>query len=251
MLLLIQHGSQAVATIRSCSAPEIVLASLREVAGNWCFEGDSSLWGDPLPLLVKGRRHHTDLVVVAGQAETVTRHELHWFFEGDYDFGYQGPVECLAMPEAGVVLVAVARSSVLTTIDIGTGQKVGEIALAGRGGAQRLTRMSESTFIATDYDVVCLADLTKGLVRASEVLQPPKPPNTRQFIGGYGYDLGGVLAVARTFSRDVVKLDPETFEVLDRSWILRRPLDVCMISERKFVTRAWRNGRVSTGVFRS
>lgn len=235
-------------SIRACAEPDVELSRLWTADGDWRFDGDSALWIEPLPLLVRGRRNHTDLIIVDGPAQTVTRHELNWFFEGDYDFGYQGPTECLAMPAVGVILVAVARSSTLVALDIHTGRKLDEIQLAGRGGAGNLRRLSDTTFAATNYDVLCLVDATRGLIQASAVLQPPEPPNTAQFIGNY--DWGSVLVVARPFSRDVLKLDPETFEVTGRGRVLRQPFDVCMISENRFLTRAWKTGAVSLGAFR-
>jgi len=236
-------------SIRACAEPDVELSRLWTVDGDWRYSGDSALWIEPLPLLVKGKRNHTDLIIVDGPAQTVTRHELNWFFEGDYDFGYQGPTECLAMPAVGVILVAVARSSTLVALDIHTGQKLDEIQLSGRGGAGNLKRLSDTTFAATNYDVLCLVDATRGLIQTSDVLQPPKPPNTAQFIGSY--DWGRVLAVARPFSRDVLKLDPKTFEVLGRGRVLRQPFDVCMTSESQFLTRSWKTGAVSLGAFKT
>jgi hypothetical protein len=245
-LMRVRYGD--VISIRACAEPEVELSRFWAVGDTWRFEGDSDLWSEPLPFLVKGNQHHTDLVVVDGKAEIFSRHKLSWFFDGDYDFGYQGPTECLAMPAIGVVFIAIARSHVLVSVDIRTGLKVGELHLAGHGGAGHLQRVSDTTFLATDYDVMCLIDATSGLIKTSQVLQRPKRPNTAQFIGGY--DSESVLAVARPFNRDVLKLDKETFEVVGRSRVLRRPIDVCMISEDRFVTRAWKTGKVSVGVFR-
>jgi hypothetical protein len=236
-------------SIRACAEPDVELSRLWTDDGDWRFDGDSALWTEPLPLLVKGKRNHTDLIIVDGPAQTVTRHELNWFFEGDYDFGYQGPTECLAMPAVGVILVAVARSSTLVALDIHTGQKLDEIRLSGGGGAGNLKRLSDTTFAATNYDVLCLVDATRGRIQTSDVLQPPKPPNTAQFIGSY--DWGSVLAVARPFSRDVLKLDPKTFEVLGRGRVLRQPFDVCMTSENQFLTRSRKTGKVSLGAFKT
>jgi hypothetical protein len=236
-------------SIRACAEPDVELSRLWTADGAWRFDGDGALWIEPLPLLVKGKRNHTDLIIVDGPAQRVTRHELNWFFEGDYDFGYQGPTECLAMPAVGAILVAVARSSTLVALDIHTGHKLDEIQLSGRGGAGNLKRLSDTTFAATNYDALCLVDATQGLIQTSDVLQLPKPPNTAQFIGNY--DWGSVLAVARPFSRDVLKLDPKTFEVIGRGRVLHQPFDICMTSEKRFVTRSWKTGKVSFGAFRA
>ena len=128
------------------------------------------------------------------------------------------------------------------------GSRGGFIPLAHRGGNPRLRKLTGSSLAASDYDTICLVDIEKRTLTASDVLQPPAPPNTAQFIGDYTFGTSA-LAVARPFSGDVIRLDPTSLAVLERATVAGEPLSICMVSERAFVTRDWKTGVVGEGTF--
>lgn len=248
LLRLIHHGEEAGASIRACANPEVELASLRPDSKGWRFHGDSALWGDQLALLMMSASGRPDLLLVNGAAGTIRSLDLSWFNDENYDRGYQGLVDCLALPQAGVVVVSVQRSSELVLIDPERNAVVGSIQLADRGGNPTLRRWSSTTFFASDYDSLCLVDVASRTAKCSGVLQPAAPPNTRQFIGDY--DLGETTClVARPFSGDVVQLRLDDLGVVGRASVPGQPLSVCMTSGRAFLTRDWQTGRPEVGEF--
>lgn len=248
LLRLVHHGEEAVASIRSCDCPEVELASLRPDAEGWRFHGDSTLWGDHLALLLIAASGAPELLLVDGPAETVRRLDLDWFNDENYDRGYQGLVDCLALPAAGLVVVSVQRSSELVLIDPERNVQVGSIRLTGAGGNPQLRRWSPTTFFANDYNSLCLVDAESRLAKCSGVLQPAAPPNTGQFTGDY--DLGeATCVVARPFSGDVLQLEIDSFAVLGRVSVPGQPLSVCKTSDRSFLTRDWRTGKLESGAF--
>lgn len=248
LLRLIHHGEEAVASIRAYADPAVELASLRPGSTGWRFQGDSALWGERFALLMMSTTGLTDLLLVDGPAEVVRSLDLTWFNDENYDRGYQGLVDCLALPEAGMVVVSVQRSSELVLIDLERGVRVGSIQLAGRGGNPQLRRWSPTGFFANDYDALCCVDVQCRLTRCSGVLQPAAPPNTSQFTGDY--DLGETTCVvARPFSGDVLQLEINSFAVLDRAPVPGQPLSVCLTSPRSFLTRDWQTGKLERGEF--
>lgn len=248
LLRLIHHGEEAVASIRSCADPEAELASLRPTPEGWRFHGDTALWEEHLALLMMSASGRSELLLVDGPAETVRSLDLSWFNDETYDRGYQGLVDCVALPEAGVVAVAVQRSSELVLIDPERNAMVGSIQLAGRGGNPTLRRWSSTEFFASDYDSLCLVDALSRSATCSGVLQPAAPPNTSQFIGDY--DPGETTCiVARPFSGDVLQLRLKDFGVIGRAEVPGQPLSVCMTSGRSFLTRDWQTGKLESGEF--
>lgn len=236
------------ASIRACANPEVELASLRPGRDGWSFHGDSALWGEHLALLMMPSSGRPDLLLVDGPTETVRRLDLSWFNDENYDRGYQGLVDCLALPSAGVVIVSVQRSSDLVLIDPDRNARVGSIPLADSGGNPKLRLCSETGFFASDYDSLCLVDARTRLAKCSGVLQPATPPGTGQFIGDYDF-AGTTCVVARPFSGDVLQLEISSFVELGRAPVPGRPLSVCMTSSRSFVTRDWKTGKLEAGEF--
>jgi hypothetical protein len=245
---LTSSGPETGASIRVCERPDVEIASLRPDKDGWRFRGDASKWGGCLAFLAASVSGGNELLLVDGLSETVRSLDLGWFNAETYDLGYQGLADCIAMPESGVVVVSVQRSSELVLIDIDSGSKVRTMSLAGRRGNPNLCKLTGIALAASDYDVLCLVDIQRGTVTASEVLQSAASPNTAQFVGDYTF-ANGAVAVARPFSGDVIRLDPVTLAILDRTPVGGQPLSVCMVSDDAFVTRDWKTGTVRTGSF--
>lgn len=235
-------------SIRHFKEPAVERASVRLGNDQVRFAGDAELWRHVDPTALVRTETGTRLIWIDPSAERVTDLDLSWFTNDNYDLGYQRLVGSLWAPEAGLVVVSIQRSSELVLIDPRLNQKVGVIMLAGSSGNPDLTLRSGLELLASDYDRLCMANVATGAVRCSPPLQEPTPPNTRQFIGDY--DAGeATCVVARPFSGDVLRLDLETFAVLDRGPVGGQPLAVCMTSGSDFVTRDWKTGRVARGRF--
>jgi hypothetical protein len=186
------------------------------------------------------------LMLIDAQRGQVTPLDQSWFNEANYDLGYQGLVDCLTIPDARLVVVSVQRSSQLVTVNLDTNTREGSIPLAGRGGNPTLTPLSGLEFAASDYDCLCIVNARTGEVRASAPLQVGGASNTQQFIGDYDVN-GGICAVARPFSGDVLFLDLENFSVRAQVPASGQPLAICTVSRSRFVTRDWKTGKVSLG----
>src|SRR5579875_2110192 len=102
--------------------------------------------------------------------------DLSWFSAENYDLGYQGLMDSLAIPNCGLVAVSVQRSSKLVLLDIETNTRVGTITLAGRNGNPTLVPLSQTEIVASDYDSLCIVDAHTGEVRHSQPLQVASGP---------------------------------------------------------------------------
>lgn len=248
LLRLVHHGEEALASVRACADPETELAGLHRHRGEWRFRGDSALWGDPLALLMMSASGRTELLLVDGAGGTIRNLDLGWYNDENYDRGYQGLVDCIALPGDGLVAVSVQRSSELIVIDPDRNSAVASIPLAGSHGNPVLRLWSETEFLASDYDSLCLVDRVSLTAKCSGVLQPAAPPNSRQFTGDYDFR-GSTCVVARPFSGDVLRLRVEDFSVTGRAAVPGQPLSVCMTSDRSFLTRDWQTGKLEVGEF--
>lgn len=247
---LVHHQSSELAvSLRHSAEPRIELASIRFIDRGWHFSGDASLWQLVDASVIIQTIAGPKLIWIDAYNERVAELDLSWFNNTNYDLGYQGLVDCLSLPAAGLVVVAVQRSSELVTVDPNLNRRVGAIMLAGRGGNPALNRRSGTDFLASDYDSLCFVNAQTGAVRCSPPLQPPPASNTQQFIGDYDPDEANCI-VARPFSGDVVLVDLKTFTVCDRAHVAGQPLAVCMTSKSTFVTRDWKTGKVEVGQFR-
>ena len=175
LLRVIHHGEQDAVSIRACAAPDLELASLHSEESGWRFQGDSALWGETLALLMKASSARTELLLIDGSTEAVRSLDLSWFKAENYDLGCQGLVDCLALPDAGVVVVSVQRSSELVLIDPDRNARTGTIQLGARGGNPELRSLSRDRFLASDYDTLCLVDGASRSAECSPTLQPPSP----------------------------------------------------------------------------
>ena len=247
---LVHHQSaDRAVSIRRTAEPRIELASIRFLDGGWHFSGDASLWQLVDASVIIQTSAGPKLIWVDAYNERVAELDLSWFNNTNYDLGYQGLVDCLSLPAAELVVVAVQRSSELVTIDPKLNRRVGTIMLAGRGGNPTLNRRSGADFLASDYDSLCLVHARTGEVRCSAPLQASPGSNTQQFIGDYDPD-GTNCIVARPFSGDVVLVDLKTLIVCARAPVAGQPLAVCMTPNAAFVTRDSKTGKVEVGQFR-
>jgi hypothetical protein len=247
---LVHHGSPSqTISIRSIGDPSVVLAHVEMAGGASHFVGDLTLWKHVDPTAIFHTGGDQRLVFIDAPREKVVDLDLTWFTNENYDLGYQGLTDCMLL-DPHRVIVSVQRSSDLVVIDVDRNARVGAFALAGRGGNPHLTRRTQAEFLASDYDTLCRVDSQALKTIACQRLQEGGAGNMRQFIGDY--DCGwGSCVVARPFSGDVLRLDPETFKITARAAVGGQPQMVCMISDSQVVTRDWKTGRVALSEFRA
>jgi hypothetical protein len=136
------HSPDLGVSVRHAARPDLELASIRFDGGMARLHGDSSLWTQVDPSAIIQTDAGPRLLWIDGASESVTDLDLGWFNSTNYDLGYQGLVDCLSLPGAGLVAVSVQRSSELVLIDQQYNQRVGQISLAGRGGNPALSPLS-------------------------------------------------------------------------------------------------------------
>lgn len=246
---LVHHRTGKVsASVRPFANPDLELATMLFVEGRPVLRGDLERWLEvDAAMIVQAPAGPRLIRVNVSRGEAVDL-DLSWFNSDTYDLGYQGLVDCLSLPDLGLVVVSVQRSSELVLIDVEDNRRVDSVMLAGRGGNPLLTARSEREFAASDYDCLCLVSTKTRSAKVSRPLQAGTSGLTQQFIGDY-YLADDRCAVARPFSGDVVLLDLNTFEVRNRAPVVGQPLALCMISPSDFVTRDWKTGAAAVGQF--
>jgi hypothetical protein len=245
---VVHHGSpRQIISIRAFAEPGMMLAAVEMADGKVNFTGDLTLWQHFDPSAIFNAERGQRLIFLHALEQRIIDLDLSWFFNENYDLGYQSLIDCMTI-DAKRVIVSIQRSSDLVIMDLDSNVRVGTAPLAGRRGNPLLTKRTSEDFLSSDYDTLCRVDSRSLSVLASQRLQDAGGSNTQQFIGDY--DCGwGACVVARPFSSDVVRLDPENLEIEAHTKVDGQPLSVCLISKDQVVTRDWKTGRVAVSEF--
>jgi hypothetical protein len=246
----VTHGESAgvVASVRHVSRPEEILSSVLLDATGPVLDGDMDVWRMvDRACVVKGLTGQKVLLVeyLLGEVKDI---DLGWYNAETYDLGYQGLVDCLAVSGGKEVVVSVQRSSKLVIVDVATNLPVGSIVLAGSGGNPGMSMISGSTFLASDYDTLCLVDASARRTTQKVRLQDGGDGFQRRFVGEYQAQIDGLCIVARPYSNDVALLDSE-LNVIGQAPVKCQPMQVCMTSSREFLVRDWQSGIPEFGEF--
>jgi hypothetical protein len=228
--------------------PDRELASIRFSEQQPTFSGDPGLWRHVDPAVITFTQSGPRLILIEAPAGRVVNLDLTWFTSANYDLLYQGLTDCITIESIDRVIVSVQRSSELVVIDSERNERVDSIMLANRGGNPKLCMLARDEFLASDYDTLCRVDANSSAVLKTARLQGAKAPNMQQFIGEYDV-VQSTCVVARPFSGDVLLLDLNDLRVLGHASVGGEPLEVCMISDSRIVTRDWKTGRVAVGKF--
>jgi hypothetical protein len=244
------HGGSAsvVASVRHLDSPEKILSSVLLDGGDPVLDGDIDVWRMvDRAFIAKGSSEQRVLLVedTLGKVKNI---DLRWYNAETYDLGYQGLVDCLAVSGGKEVVVSVQRSSKLVIVDVVTNHPIGSIFLAGSGGNPKMSMISGSTFLVSDYDTLCLVDASARDTTQKVRLQDGGDGFHRRFVGEYQAQVDGFCVVARPFSNDVVLLDNELNGV-DRAPVRCQPMQVCLTSPREFLVRDWKSGIPEFGEF--
>lgn len=244
-------GRRFEVSVRSFSAPSVVLARAVKADGETSVAGDASAWTDVPRLYVEHLAfapwHDFVLLRVSASTSTLEVQRLAWY-DGSYDKGYQGVIGVLELPEAGCALVSVQRSSRLILHDLETGMQRRSIELCGRGGNPRLElRNSRTELWASDYDTLAVIRTDNWQIQRRSRLQGAVA-GTQQFIGDFSFAPDQELcAVARPFSGDVVGIDLGTLKIKRAAKVGRQPLEVAALRGGEVVARDWKTGDLLRG----
>ena len=246
-------GRRFEVSVRSFLDPGSVLARAVIEPGASRIEGDAAAWAGVPCVYVEylGFPPWNDFALVNLSSDAAPEvQRLPWYDES-YDKDFQGVVDALELPGAGVALVSVQRSSRLIVHDLGTGEQRGAIDLGGRGGNPRLQlRAGGREVWASDYDTLVAVRTDTWQVRRRSRLQTALA-GTQQFIGEFAFAPdGAACAVARPFSGDAVGIDAETLRVTRVAKLGRQPLEVAALRGGEVVARDWKTGELLRGELR-
>jgi hypothetical protein len=245
-------------SVRSLDHPDRELAGATVAGADVAMSGSPEAWssvprvysgyqprppGDPGPADAAAYA----LLLIAPDGTTAEVQWLDWFsLASGYDLDYQGILDAVEVPDRGLVLIPIQRNSSPVIYDPDAREVVGHLALAGRAGNPTLRFRGDSLW-ADDYDTLLRLSPDDWSVRGKRRLQR-SPGGTAQFIGDWAFARdGGICAVARPFSSDVVGLDTRKFRVTHRARCGRQPLQVAVLSNGRVLARDWKSGDLLEG----
>ncbi len=196
-----------------------------------------------------GRCWRTLLILVAGDHRPATMGDFAWHENDNYDMGYQGLVEVLALPGEPSVLVSFQRSSTIMIHDPRTSHAVDRIDLADRGGNPGLAIVGSELW-TTDYDTFVRVHLPTRGILASTRIQPcgsVEAGGKRFECQQYAGDLlvwtdGNAAVIPRPYSGDVVVLDPINGRVPSAVPTGRQTIECVVTSSGRLLARDWHLG---------
>jgi hypothetical protein len=244
-------GRRFEVSVRSFSAPGVVLARAVVEEGESTVTGDTSAWTDVPHLYVEylGFAPWKDFVLlkVSPTTSKIEVQRLEWYNDS-YDKLYQSVIDVLELPGNSCALVSVQRSSRLILHDLETGIERRSIDLGGRHGNPRLQLLDHGKEVwASDYDTLVVVWTENWQIRRSSRLQGASA-GTQQFIGDFAFVPDQKLcAVARPFSGDVVGVDLDTLKIKRSAKVGRQPLEVAALSGGEVVARDWKTGDLLRG----
>jgi hypothetical protein len=242
LVRVVGHFGQAgIVSIRHARHIDRDLARLELTGGEAQFSGDSDLWRlvDP-SILIGFSQGDPKLIHLDPIHMRVSLLDLSWHNDETYDLGYQGLVDSITLPDGQHVLVSVQRSSELIVVNIEKNAKVGEISLAGRSGNPVFVARCDDRLITTDYDTVCIVDLTRRLTVAERKVQEERD-GIRHFAGDSNLCATG-LCVPRPFSGDVVLLDRHSLATIATAHTGSQPLVAVELPGGAVLGRDWKTG---------
>lgn len=245
-VLHVNDGRWARISVHSFRDPSLSLAQLELAEGKPRFAGDHSRWRYVprvyVTYLIRPSGDAPYLIVVDRVKEAAEVRWLSWY-DSSYDKGYQGVIGVEELPFDDQVLFSVQRDSKLVLADLGTGEMIRKVELAGRGGNATLHFLRNGTEMwANDYDTLVRVDARNWEVMGQRHLQDPAGV-TRQFVGEMAFDRHeAICAVARPFSGDVVGISTETFAVVSAARFQFSPLQVAVLSDNRLFSRDWKTG---------
>lgn len=241
-------------SVHSFSKPEVELSRTSFKDSGQSLAGDSSLWSQVPSCYVTYLDGMSDSeagyrLVRIMEGGCMCLRKFAWYTDEHFDKGYQGIVGVFDVPERGVLLVSVQRSSVLIIEDANTGQQVGSIDLGGIGGNPELYFDSTNNMIwASDYDSILRLRADTFEVVSRLRLQETDNEVSHLFIGNYLFDKSGSnCLVPRPFSADALLLDTLTSEVKCKVDLGQQPLEGAILSNGQVICRNWRDGMILEG----
>jgi len=248
-------SKQLTISIHSFDDPEVKLDEVTIIPKDSSFEGKSELWKITpryyVEYFVDGFNNGYKLINIDIDNKKIELSRLEWF-DDSYDYGYQGVIDVIQMPDSGNLLFSVQRDSYPVLYNFFEKKVVRKISLAGRAGNPIFAFRNDNKEIwCVDYDTLLRIDCSNWKILSKARLQLPSLALTQRFIGNFSFSKDEkYCVVARPFNKDVILLKSSNLKLISRFKVKEEPLDVIILSNFEFIYRDWKTGDVGYGVFK-
>ena len=232
-------------TIHHFSNPTIILCKLSFDNFKTSVNGDVSLLRQVPKYYLASLKLNDDFKfhlfnVENGQMELFDN-KLDWYYDGNFDFGYQGLIGVTEYKSE--LIFCVQRDGSLYRYSLESNKIIEKISLAKQYGNPRVTFCEDFKELwVDDYDTLLKINPQNWKIEKSKQLQPAQE-RTGQFIGSYSINKDSII-VPRPFSSDILLLD-KNLNIKTKINVGKQPLEA-VILKNLIVARDWQTGALIT-----
>ena len=173
---------------------------------------------------------------------SLTDEKINWYYDGDFDFGYQGLIGVTEYKDE--LIFCIQRDGSLYRYSLIYNKIIEKIPLANKFGNPRITFCENYTELwVDDYDTLLKINPQKWEIENGKLLQPADK-GCGQFIGSYSINKG-LIVIPRPFSSDILIFD-KNLNMKASIKIGNQPLEAVLL-DNLIVAREWQTGKLITG----
>ncbi len=165
--------------------------------------------------------------------------KINWYYDGNFDFGYQGLIGVTEYKDE--LIFCVQRDGSLYRYSLISDKIIEKIPLANKYGNPRVTFCENfSELWVDDYDTLLKVNPKNWKVENNKLLQPADK-GTGQFIGSYSINKD-LIVIPRPYSSDILILDKD-LNIKTSIKVESQPL-VAVLLDKVIVGRDWQTGKL-------
>lgn len=170
---------------------------------------------------------------------SVNDDKINWYYDGNFDFGYQGLIGVTEYKDE--LIFCVQRDGSLYRYSLISDKIIEKIPLANKYGNPRVTFCENfSELWVDDYDTLLKVNPKKWKVENNKLLQPADK-GTGQFIGSYSINKD-LIVIPRPYSSDILILDKD-LNIKTSIKVESQPLEAVLL-DKVIVGRDWETGKL-------
>jgi len=167
--------------------------------------------------------------------------KINWYYEGNFDFGYQGLIGVTEYEDE--LIFCVQRDGSLYRYSLISNEIIEKIPLANKYGNPRVTFCENfSELWVDDYDTILKVNPKTWKIENYKLLQPDDK-GSGQLIGSYSINKD-LIVVPRPFSSDILILDKDLNPKASIK-VGNQPLEAVLL-DKLIVAREWKTGKLKT-----
>ena len=167
--------------------------------------------------------------------------KINWYYEGNFDFGYQGLIGVTEYEDE--LIFCVQRDGSLYRYSLISNEIIEKIPLANKYGNPRVTFCENfSELWVDDYDTILKVNPKTWKIENYKLLQPDDK-GSGQLIGSYSINKD-LIVVPRPFSSDILILDKDLNPKASIK-VGNQPLEAVLL-DKLLVAREWQTGELKT-----